>query len=95
MRISEFTGLFRDSVIYHLSVLRRIDPHWATVASDRWDKHFGDSKRAEYAPRIGNRMKVKHIGSSLKYETSGLRLIPQPHSPIWIKINSFLLLAAG
>jgi hypothetical protein len=88
MRISEFTGLFRDSVIYHLSVLRRIDPHWATVASDRRDEHFGDSERAEY-------VKVKHIASSMKYETSGLRLMPQPHSPIWIKINSSLLLAAA
>jgi hypothetical protein len=32
---------FRDFVIYHHSVSRRIEPHWASVANDRREESLG------------------------------------------------------
>jgi len=39
--------------------MRRIDPHWASVASDR--REDASEVGAEYAPRLENQMNVKHV----------------------------------
>lgn len=55
---------FRDFVIYHHSVSRRIEPHWATVANDRRRDSLGTRSVIRTARR--NQMKVNHITYRMK-----------------------------
>ena len=60
---------FCDFVIYHHSVLRRIEPHWATVANDRRGG-CASELGAEHTPRVETQMKVKHNAYGMKLQAS-------------------------
>ena len=67
---------FRDFVIYHHSVSRRIEPHWVTVASDRRE---GCLETRSGISTMENQVKVKHIAYGMKPQASRHRAASLAH----------------